>query len=154
MKKLLIIFFVLAFGKINAQSYELMIQMNDDTEIAWSSESLRNIHFDNDSTLIIVENENNYTHSYNILEIRKIYFYSEESINEVKFEETSFVFPNPAKDNIKIFGIENQEIEILSVDGKSVLKKNYDGKNIDVSSLPQGLYIIKTNCQTLKFNKI
>lgn len=154
MKKLLIIFFVLAFGKINAQSYELMIQMNDDTEIAWSSESLRNIHFDNDSTLIIVENENNYTHSYNILEIRKIYFYSEESINEVKFEETSFVFPNPAKDYVKIFGIENQEIEILSVDGKSVLKKNYDGKNIDVSSLPQGLYIIKTNCQTLKFNKI
>lgn len=155
MKKLLLVLFVLVLGKVNAQSYELKIKMNDETEIAWKSETLRNIYFDDDaSTMIVVENETNFTHSYNFYEINKIYFQSEVSLNEMKFEETSFVFPNPANDNIRIFGIENQEIEIFSTDGKLILRERYEGKSIDVSSLPQGLYLIKTNGQTLKFNKI
>ena len=75
-------------------------------------------------------------------------------VTELNKDEASFVFPNPANDNIRIFGIENQEIEIFSTDGKLILKERYEGKSIDVSSLPQGLYLIKTNGQTLKFNKI
>ena len=105
MKKILLVLFVLVLGKVNAQSYELMIKMNDGTEIAWNYETLRNIHFDDDSSiLIVVENETNFTHSYNFYEIKKIYFQSDELVNEVEFEETSFVFPNPAKDNIRIIG--------------------------------------------------
>ncbi len=154
MKKILLVLFVLFWGKLNAQSYELVIQMNDQSETVWTHESLRNILFDGETTLIVVENESLTTHQYDLAEINKIYFKNGVAITELNKDEASFVFPNPAKDYVKVFGIENQEIEILSVDGKSVLKKDYDGKNIDVSALPQGLYLIKTNGQTLKFNKI
>ena len=83
-----------------------------------------------------------------------MYFQSEEGLNEIDFEQTSFVYPNPAKDNIRIIGVENQDVEIFSADGKMLMKERYNGKNLDVSSLPKGFYLIKTNGQTLKFNKI
>ena len=83
-----------------------------------------------------------------------MYFQSDEDLSEINFEQTSFVYPNPAKDNIRIIGVENQDVEIFSTDGKLVMKERYDGMNLNVSSLPKGFYLIKTNGQTLKFNKI
>lgn len=155
MKKLIFtLMFVFAMCGLNAQSYELVIKMNDGTETIWNYESLNNICFEDETTLIIVEKDNLYTHSYNIAEINKLYFNSSENIYELGENNNSFVFPNPAKDDIRIIGIENQEIEIISIDGKSMLRIFYDGKSLDVSSLPQGLYLIKANNKTLKFEKI
>ena len=156
MKKLTLTFmFALFMCGLRAQSYELIIRLNDLSETTWNDESLRNIYFiDDEDILVVVENESLTTHQYDLAEINKIYFKNGVAITELNKDEASFVFPNPAKDNIKIFGVENQEIEIFSTDGKLILKEIYNGKDIDVSSLPQGLYIIKTNCQTLKFNKI
>lgn len=155
MKKLLFLLsFVFAICCLNAQSYELVIKMNDETETTWNSESLSNIYFDDETTLILVEKEDSYTHSYNISEIKKLYFNSSENINELNQDKVSFVFPNPAKDKIQIIGVENQEIEIISIDGKPIFRGKYDGKSLDVSLLPQGLYLIKTNNKTLKFEKI
>ena len=155
MKKLTLTFmFALFMCGLRAQSYELVIRMNDQSETVWTHESLRNIIFDGETTLIVVENESLTTHQYNFAEINKIYFKNSVNITELNKDDAPFVFPNPAKNNIRIFGIENQDIEIFSTDGKLILKENYNGKDIDVSSLHQGLYLIKTNCQTLKFNKI
>lgn len=155
MKKLTLTFmFALFMCGLRAQSYELIIQMNDQSETVWTHESLRNILFDGETTLIVVENESLTTHQYDLAEINKIYFKNSVNITELNKDEAPFVFPNPAKNNIRIFGIENQDIEIFSTDGKLILKENYNGKDIDISSLHQGLYLIKTNCQTLKFNKI
>ena len=110
MKKILLVFFVLFWGKLNAQSYELVIRMNDQSETVWTHESLRNIIFDGETTLIVVENESLATHQYDLAEINKIYFKNGVAITELNKDEASFVFPNPAKDKIKIFGVENQEI--------------------------------------------
>lgn len=149
-----LVLLVFALCGLNAQSYVLKIQMNDETEILWEAEQLRNIYFDNDSTMIVVENGTDYTYSYNILKVKKIYFQSGESLNEMGLEQMAFVYPNPAKDNIRIIGVKNQDVEIFSADGKLVMNVKYDGKDINISSLQQGLYLIKTNGQTLKFNKI
>ena len=156
MKKIVLTFLlsVLALCGLKAQSNVLKIQMNDGEEITWTSEKLNNIYFDGDTTLVVVESENYFTHSYNVKEIRKIYFEAGESLSEMNFDEALFVYPNPAKDNIRIIGVENQEIEIFSADGKLVMKERYEGKDINVSSLLKGFYLIKTNGQTLKFNKI
>lgn len=153
MKKLFAMLLILLMGKLSAQSYELVIQMNDNSEVSWNSESLRNIYFDGEATLIVVESENLLTHSYELTDIRKIYFTSGENITEFNNENNFFVYPNPAKDNIKIIGIENQGIEIFSVDGKSMFKGEYNA-SLDVSGFPQGTYIVKTNNQTLKFIKL
>ena len=156
MKKLALTFlFVLFMCGLRAQSYELVIRLNDQSETTWTDESLRNIYFiDEDDMLVVVENESLATHQYDFAKINKIYFKSGVGVTELNKDEASFVFPNPANNNIRIFGIENQEIEIFSTDGKLILKERYEGKSIDISSLPQGLYLIKTNGQTLKFNKI
>ncbi|MBR5604019.1 MAG: T9SS type A sorting domain-containing protein [Bacteroidales bacterium] len=156
MKKLTLAFmFVLFMCGLRAQSYELVIRLNDQSETTWTDESLRNIYFiDVEDILVVVENESLVTHQYNFADINKIYFKNSVNVTELNKDEASFVFPNPANDNIRIFGIENQDVEIFSADGKFILKERYEGKSIDVSSLPQGLYLIKTNGQTLKFNKI
>lgn len=156
MKKLFfaLVLLVLAAHGLKAQSNVLRIKMSDGEDIIWTSEKLNNIYFDGDTTLVVVESENYFTHSYNVNEIKKMYFESGESVPDLNFTEVSLVYPNPAKDNIRIVGIDNQEIEIISIDGKSVFKGNYDGISLDVSNFPQGAYIIKTNSSSLKFNKI
>ena len=73
-------------SKLSAQSYELVIQMNDNSEISWNSESLKNIYFDNGETLIVVEGEELLTHSYELTDIKKMYFTSGESITEFNNE--------------------------------------------------------------------
>ena len=65
--------FVLAAYGLKAQSNVLKIQMLDD-EVIWTSDKLHNIYFDGDETLIVVERESLFTHSYAIEGIKKIYF--------------------------------------------------------------------------------
>ncbi len=153
-KSILTLLFAFVLCGLKAQSYELVIRLNDNSETTWTHESLGNIYFDGENTLVVIENGSMTTHQYEVSEINKMYFKEDVSISDINFNNPVFIYPNPAKDNIKIFGVENQEIEIFSTDGKLILKENYNGKDIDISSLHQGLYLIKTNCQTLKFNKI
>lgn len=153
MKKIFIILFILLASKLSAQSYELVIQMNDNSEVSWNSESLRNIYFDGETTLIVVESEDLLTHSYELADIKKIYFTSGNAITEFNNDNKFFVYPNPAKDNIRIIGVENQDIEIFSMDGKSMFEGEYK-TSLNISDFPEGTYIIKTDCQTLKFIKL
>jgi hypothetical protein len=56
------------------------------------------------------------------------------------------VYPNPAKDQIAISGIENVtcNIEMLDIKGQVVLNiKNSESNTIDVSMLEQGVYFVK-----------
>ena len=145
---------VLAAHGLKAQSNVLKIQMTDGEEITWTSEKLNNIYFDGDVTLVVVESENYFTYSYNVNEIKKMYFEAGESVSDLNLADASFVYPNPARDNIRLIGVENQEVEVFSADGKLVMKEMYDGKSLDISSLTNGFYLIKIKGQTLKFNKI
>lgn len=156
MKKLFftLVLLVLAAHGLKAQSNVLKIQMTDGEEITWTSEKLNNIYFDGDVTLVVVESENYFTYSYNVNEIKKMYFEAGESVSDLNLADASFVYPNPARDNIRIIGVENQEVGVFSADGKLVMKEMYDGKSLDISSLTNGFYLIKTKGQTLKFNKI
>ena len=156
MKKLFftLVLLVLAAHGLKAQSNVLKIQMTDGEEITWTSEKLNNIYFDGDVTLVVVESENYFTYSYNVNEIKKMYFEAGESVSDLNLADASFVYPNPARDNIRLIGVENQEVEIFSADGKLVMKEMYDGKSLDISSLTNGFYLIKIKGQTLKFNKI
>lgn len=156
MKKLFftLVLLVLAAHGLKAQSNVLKIQMTDGEEITWTSEKLNNIYFDGDVTLVVVESENYFTYSYNVNEIKKMYFEAGESVSDLNLADASFVYPNPARDNIRLIGVENQEVEVFSADGKLVMKEMYDGKSLDISSLTNGFYLIKIKGQTLKFNKI
>ena len=65
------------------------------------------------------------------------------------------VFPNPVKDILLVSGItSNTAFEIYSLDGKKVKSGIYSKeKNINVSQLPRGTYLLKIENQNLKFIK-
>jgi len=80
--------------------------------------------------------------------IAEIEFYGSDITNILNADATNGlqIFPNPAADQIIIRDIEkNSFVTILSIDGKSVLKKNVsvDGHlTLNVSSLRRGIYFV------------
>ena len=57
-----------------------------------------------------------------------------------------YLYPNPSKNNVKIsLGIEKANVSIFDMSGKLVqTNKNYiSDKNIDISNLPIGVYIVR-----------
>jgi len=89
---------------------------------------------------------------------------SNVGINENDFSKSISIYPNPAEDiiNISFNSKENQDfiVEILSVSGKEVYSdaiKDSNGdlylKNIDVSQLSQGVYILRILGETMIVNR-
>ena len=77
--------------------------------------------------------------------------------NKYAIESTVSIFPNPASNylNIEMDGNYTNEIIIFNILGKEIMKVNLQSNKslIDISDLPQGLYLIKflnnTNVFTL-----
>lgn len=62
--------------------------------------------------------------------------------NDFKSEKQIDIYPNPAKDNIKINGIFNKSYEIFDIYGKKIDSGQYADK-LDITKLPIGIYLIK-----------
>ena len=87
------------------------------------------------------------------------------SVNDNSFEKGITVFPNPTTDRLTVkfknnTTVEAIEIDICNIQGvmvKSIATKiNSDTVNIDVSSLPKGVYLLKTKGikEVFKFVKL
>lgn len=151
---LLLLLFTLLMSDMKAQSFQLVIQMSDNVETVWNDGSLSTIYFDGDTTLVVVEKESLDTYAYSLSEVKKLYFKPFDFISEINQDEAFFVYPNPTGDAIRLIGVDNQDVEIISVEGKSMFKGYYDGSPLNVSHLPQGIYFIKSDNKILKFTKI
>jgi|694.fasta_scaffold02056_4 hypothetical protein len=57
------------------------------------------------------------------------------------------LYPNPASEKLFIYGAEGKEIEVIDLNGRSILKTTYDFYGIDLSSLPPAIYTIKINVE-------
>ena len=70
------------------------------------------------------------------------------NINEV-IESSTQIFPNPANNKLNIvsYGVNMTQIDIYSLDGKLIFRKdsNSNSDKIDVSSLQSGIYILSIN---------
>ena len=68
------------------------------------------------------------------------------------------LYPNPATSTLNIAAAENVNVEVVALDGKTLISQN-NAKQINVSALANGLYIIKVYnennnlIKTAKFNK-
>lgn len=85
---------------------------------------------------------------------------STASINDESFLSNANIYPNPAKNNIQIRGLEklnNPTIKISNILGKQVLQSNLNDHKIDVSALKSGMYILtilsENTSKSLKFIK-
>lgn len=79
---------------------------------------------------------------------RTFYFMSNTGVaveNET-ISNTFSVYPNPAKEVISLQNLplnENYTYQIWNMTGKKWLENTFDTKQIDISTLPQGMYFIK-----------
>ena len=80
----------------------------------------------------------------------------ESGLNNSDFESNNFnLIPNPAKNNLRIQSNNNpiSKIEIFNILGQQVISIDSEDlltKNIDISSLNVGIYLVKINRLTTK----
>ncbi len=129
---------------------------------------LADVHYIDD---FVETYENNWTNYYDSLpesmksEVHGLYLFpligeDEEdtvsSVASVEVENYTYVFPNPASENITVqSSFKIHGIEIFNEQGQKILTTNSNGYNtsIDVSSYPKGTYIVKIMTKSGTTNK-
>jgi len=102
----------------------------------------------------------------NSFEITNIQFGGDEASFDVHFlnvgvtaheQKSVYLYPNPAKDVLNIVLDDVRAVEIYDLLGKTILSEVNPDSRINISSLPQGIYIVKiiteNDCHTEKFIK-
>ena len=117
-------------------------EMNKDARIYYSDTQL--MFFDGNETVSI-----------NFSDIRKAYFSTSQDLNEVDNRQLS-IYPNPAKNIVKITNIaDNQEVILYSISGEAIKKTTASGEaEINISDLNAGIYIIGAGNMFTKFIKM
>ncbi len=116
--------------------------MNTNTKIYYSDTQL---FFDDNGTTV----------SYNLSELRKAYFTTQQSTEEVENQQLA-IYPNPAKDVLNIKNLaDNQEVTIYSINGAVVMKTIASGNaEINISELRPGMYVVSAGNLVSKFIKM
>ncbi|MCE5332255.1 MAG: DUF2271 domain-containing protein [Bacteroidales bacterium] len=73
------------------------------------------------------------------------------AIDEVKLSDQYNIYPNPTHSTVYVNGFDIEEIELFTLNGKSILTTN--NQNLDLSSLPKGIYLAKLTTKTGIFMK-
>lgn len=123
-----------------------------------------------ETSSIIVDSGAKYLNNikYNTGEVYVIFNIEDETIVSKTIENDSilkleelvdavFVFPNPVIDILKISTLKDIEISkifLFSLDGKNILEKEITNNQLDISFLPSGIYIMKTNLSNTETFKI
>lgn len=138
-----------------AQSTQMTIYMNDGTERTYYMNENDRVYFEDNEHLVVEIAINAKAERFNLADIRKITCSETEGISEAS-DESVFLSPNPVHDAVIIHNLNRrQNIRIYALDGRLVksLETN-ENQLIDISDLPIGLYMVKTESQTLKMIKL
>ena len=151
-------FLLLLFGfltRATAQSILLVVTMNDGTEQVFHMSETDRMYFEDNTKLVIEEGTTKTPVIIPLADIRKITCNETEGAEENN-EPSATLYPNPVHDMLTLRNLHNpQHISIYATDGrlvKSVIASSE--QPINVSDLPAGLYLIKTQTQTLKMIKL
>lgn len=155
MKKITFLFslFLLGVELLEAQS-KIEVNLLSGTTQSYNVSETGKLYF-NDSELIVNEGSN--ITVIPISNIRSVVF-DEHTLSVVSLgkQNGAMLYPNPVANYVKIHkeGNEKLDIAIFNMQGQQVLQGQYDSDvAIDVSSLKQGVYVVKTDGINLKFLK-
>ena len=154
---LLALFFGLVFH-LAAQSTQMTIHLNDGTERIYFMNESDRVFFEDNETLVIelaVYGKDVRSDRFNLADIRKITCAETEGVSEVA-SDAIYLSPNPTHDAFMLHNLNGrQSVNIYALDGRLVKSAEVSEKQlIDISDLPIGLYLIKTESQTLKMIKL
>jgi len=151
-KKIFLLGFVslIAGQFLAAQNTVIKIISADGTEMISSLTNVQNIVFeDNTMTVNMISGDS-------ATEITCIRFGQTNGIKMLQSESPVSVFPNPVQTNLKVTGVnKDTKINLLNLNGTLLqsIPAQDNSTNIDVSSLPQGLYLLQIGEQIIKFIK-
>ena len=151
------LFFGLAFH-LAAQSTQMTIHMNDGTERTYFMTESDRVYFEDNETLVVeiaVYGKGLRSDRFNLVDIRKITCTETEGISE-ETKTSLWLSPNPTHDAFMLHNLNGIEtIQIYALDGRMVKSFNAVGDQlVDISDLPVGLYLVKTESCTLKMIKL
>ena len=145
---------------IGFQTYaqtEMIVKLKDGTEQNFSISEKGKVYFSEKNLMIEEEKDNPISIELSI--IRKLTFRTLSSSGiETSIENNGIIiYPNPARDYIRIVNSESEKmnIKLFSFDGKLVWQgETTINEEINVSRFPSGFYVIKVNEKTFKFCKL
>ncbi len=151
------LFFGLAFH-LAAQSTQMTIHLNDGTERIYLMNESDRVYFEDNETLVVeiaVYGKDVRSDRFNLADIRKITCQETEGVSETTNASVS-LSPNPTHDAFILHNLKGkQSVNIYALDGRLVKSAEVsENQLIDISDLPIGLYLVKTESQTLKMIKL
>ena len=135
-------------GSVFAQSVTFNIVKTDGTTVQYVMSSDAKIYY-SDTQLFLD------SISFNLLELRKAYFTTFDNTNDIDNQQLA-IYPNPAKDVLRIENIaDNQEVTIYSINGAVLKRVVVSGDSeINISELRPGMYIVSAGNMFSKFIKM
>ena len=155
---LLVILTLGMFFHLAAQSTQMTIYMNNGDERSYIMTENDRVYFENNETLVVeiaVYNKDLRSDRFNLADIRKITCQEVEGVSEDSYTSVCLV-PNPVHDAFMLRNLNGKEtLHIFTLDGRMVMSvEASENQLIDISGLPVGLYLVKTEHQTLKMIKL
>ena len=143
---------------LSAQSTLMTIQMNDGTERTYSMTENDRVYFEDNEKLVVeiaAYGRGEQSERFNLADIRKITCAETESVSETS-STSVYLTPNPVHDVVSLRNLKSKEaLQIYALDGRLMKSvEASEGQLIDISDLPIGLYLVKTEHQTLKMIKL
>ena len=141
-----------------AQSTQMTIHLNDGTERSYFMTESDRAYFEDNETLVVeiaIYDKGIRSDRFNLVDIRKITCADTEGISETT-NSVVHLSPNPTHDAFKLHNLNGKEtIQIYALDGRLVKSEEVVGDQlIDISDLPNGLYLVKTKSCTHKMIKL
>ena len=146
--------FGLAFH-LTAQSTQMTIYLNDGAERTYFMTPSDRVYFEDNEVLVVETTVTMRSDRYNLADIRKIT--CAEAVGVTEASGTSpFLSPNPVHDTFILRNLNGEEtVRIYALDGRLMKSMEVTSEqHIDISDLPFGLYLVKTEHQTLKMIKL
>ena len=140
-------------GSVFAQSVTFNIVKNDGTTDSYPMNENTRIYCSETELYVNSLDFGSYTYAFST--IRKAYFSATQSIDEIDNQQLA-IFPNPAKDVLRIANIaDNQEVTIYSING-AVIKRVIvsEDDEVNISELRPGMYIVSAGNMFSKFIKM
>ena len=142
-----------------AEEQMLVVKLKNGTEKGQSLSNVQKITFNANSMTIVLKDGR--TDVSTLSGVQKILFSQKTGIEEIAGNNNALlgslsIYPNPVQDILFVEGVErNTTIRIFNVKGvlfQTVLAKE-ETEQLNVSTLPQGIYILQAGNQAVKFIK-
>ena len=140
---------------LTAQSTQMTIYMNDGSERVFHMTGSDRVYFEDNKRLVVEIIAYAKSERFNLADIRKITCTETENVIEEN-RPSAFLSPNPVHDAFMLRNLNGKEtLYIYTLDGRLVKSLEAIGDQlIDISDLPIGLYLVKTESCTLKMIKL